>query len=225
MTSVSGRHVVVTNLGDGSNTSDGLVDFCGTLKTDREAVAAADVVVVIVGGNDEIRSAAIRQEPVRRSSRLAKCLAASCAELVEQISTHSDRDRGTPRRPPHGNPCGKSDYEPVRRLVTGALAELRTDILCRSPRPKPQPRVERPLLMAPCALTCSTRSTARTARTTQRSSWPAIMPIPATPVSSRIVDEISRLGFPSSAYDGTTPLRTRRRRSVQVVERSRGSDL
>jgi lysophospholipase L1-like esterase len=52
ITSTSGRQVVVTNLGDGSNTSGALLERLRHAQDHRNAVAAADIVVVIVGGND-----------------------------------------------------------------------------------------------------------------------------------------------------------------------------
>jgi len=52
ITSTSGRQVIVTNLGDGSNTSSRLLERLRTEQAHRDAVASADIVVVIVGGND-----------------------------------------------------------------------------------------------------------------------------------------------------------------------------
>jgi len=112
MTSVSGRQVVVTNLGDGSNTSDGLVELLRHAEDHREAVAAADVVVVIVGGNDGDPFSSYPPGTCAPEQPPRECLAAYAPSLAANLDAILTEIEALRAGHPTAIRVGSPDYNP-----------------------------------------------------------------------------------------------------------------
>jgi lysophospholipase L1-like esterase len=112
ITSMTGRQVVITNLGDGSNPSSGLLARLRDAPDHRDAVAAADIVVVIVGGNDGDPFGTYPPGTCAPDQPPGECLAAYAPDLAANLDAIVGEIEVIRTGRPTAIRVGSPDYNP-----------------------------------------------------------------------------------------------------------------